>query len=736
MNKLTGVADLFTDNLTTVLSMYNRGEFEFSVPVEPETGRFIHDEKIRRNPSRPDADQKWLTLAEASSQVFQTAIQIAPDVLALRDFANTTVYGNGKIMPWRRYSGFENLLKSVFRARVINYEVLDYFLKPDNRHTQYLIDIAEGLQRKDPIDFIRKRFKQTFRFDGDEKLINAISEEFVLLGLCGVNAIYRFHAPDKTRGCLIYLEAIENFIYQKLPKLKGGHLSLGLLGLAQYLRARLYFDLGQQELALTAALASSDIYARKGLRQGRARQKNRDQYSPVELEEARMIALRRSALSTAMGVGHIQIVSGRITDAVNLLNLSRVALSSNCGEINARYVDLLWAEGFRALHSSSTRELMRAARVLCRSRRAFKRLVAESHLAANSHYVGRSNVELALVYYYAVRGFDAEINKAPLRKQTPLIRRKQRYFKIAIDYCEEALQLSPFRNKGRRKHRLASEAHVVRSRLHLLKEPSPDYKQAIAEAQMALKCAEENPRHQCEAWIALGTAYLQRAEELKDYTQAGYQAEMTELRDKALQSLQNALEAYKENRRLTALCLLRLAQANTLSPDTYPEVKFYLQQYSELASHVEYAFVKEVAAEVESKAHSLDMFCVVARNGWNVEALTDQLEEYMLREFINELAVVIGGEPPDRDRRRRTATLVKKTLITLHTPKGIGPYPSIASFLTSNIEQNLKLSSDKAKAAAKAFAAEFVAKCDLVRNNRRLSGSSPSNASEASATLN
>lgn len=181
MNELNGLADLFTDNLTTVLSMYNRGEFELSVRLEPTAGRFIYDQRIRGAPSKPGNEKAWLTLAEASSRVLETAIEIAPQVSALRNHADEKLYEHGKIMPWRRYRGFENLLKSVLRARAINYEVLDYFLKTDKRHTQYLIDIAEGLQREeDALEFIRKSFKSTFGFDNDENLINAVSEEIAL----------------------------------------------------------------------------------------------------------------------------------------------------------------------------------------------------------------------------------------------------------------------------------------------------------------------------------------------------------------------------------------------------------------------------------------------------------------------------------------------------------------------------------------------------------------------------
>lgn len=725
MDKLTDLADLFRDNLATVLSMYNRGQFEFSVALEPNSSRLIYDQRARLGSENVDG---WLPLRTASSQVVEVAIRIAPEAAKLRRYADHDLYRNGKIMPWRRYGGFENLLKSVFRARAINYEILDYYLQSDKQQSDYLIEIAQSLTRDNCRDYVCELFKRTFGFEGEDELINAVSEEVVLLGLFGVNAIYRRHSRGYARRGLTYLKSIEKFIEKELVQLKGGRLSLGLLGLAQYLRARLHFDLGEQKLALQAAMASSDTYARKGLRQGRARQVNREFYSLGELEEAQMIALRRSTLSTAMGVAHIQIVSGNISEALNILNLSRVALSNSCGEVNARYVDLLWAEGYRALHSTSRKDLVRVARVLNRARRAFERLSKDSHLVSNSNYERRSNVELALVYYYLARIFTKKLeNPEELDDREISGKLKQRYLDLAFKYCDAAIQPGSTTRERQRKNRLESEAYIVRSRLHLLGNPKRDYKNGIADAEKALDIAGKHPRHRCEVLIALGTAYLQEADSYKDSQTKGYERSMLDRTRQAAECLREAHEVNKENRRLAALCLLRLAQVSMLTPKTYSDVGFYLRQYAELESHVEYAFVKEVAADVRSKASELDTFSVVARDEWNTKKVQANLEEYFVREFINQLANDIHGELPDE--KNRTMTIKEKdSRINLQPSTELGRPPKLVSILQNNIHSNLHLAENKAEAAAKEYLEAFREKCRMVRNHRRLAGKSDSNS--------
>jgi hypothetical protein len=276
-------------------------------------------------------------------------------------------------------------------------------------------------------------------------------------------------------------------------------------------------------------------------------------------------------------------------------------------------------------------------------------------------------------------------------------------------------------NKVQRKNRLESEAYIVRSRLHLLSGAKSDFKTAIADATMALDFAGENPRHRCEALIALGTAYLQEANSYKDTNTAGYEKSMLDQAREATKALNEAYKINKENRRLAALCLLRLAQVSMLIPKTYPDVAFYMRQYAEIESHVEYAFVKQVAEDVRSKASKLDAFYVVARNEWNIKKVTANLEDYFVREFINQLAEDIEGELPGE--KSRTMTLKRKdSTINLAPPRELGRPPSLVAILQNNIETNLQLPEKRAEEAAKEHFEMFVEKCRLIRNQRSLAG--------------
>lgn len=719
---LRETAELFCHNFLTASSMYNRGQFDFFVARETAGGRLDPEMRLHlavgRKP-QPVEGYEWLDLRGVTSELRRQADEISPVIAGLREYADTELYaGAGRKKLWPEFTGFENLLKSTLRTRAIYYEVHDYYLESLEHEAGYYTRIAGSMRKDGVARCIGRQFESTFGFAGEEQLINVTSEEWVLLGLVGINALYRYHSQGEYRRGLECLDAIEAFTAGELKERREGRASLGLLALAQYLRARLHFGLGEHEHALKAATASSQSYARKGIRQERAMLQH-GEVSPAEFEEKHMIALRRSALSTSLGLAHIQIVGGKIADALNLLTLSRAALSTGCGEIYARYVDVLWAEGHRALHSSTRSELLRAARVLRRSRHAFAELVTESH------YSGRSSVELAVVYFYLLMAFDRAVENGECEDKAPpyLEAKREKLFGLAVKYYEEAIGFASKKRNGKlRNPRLAAEAYIIRSRLHMMSRPERDCEAAREAAREAVECAGDMPRYRCEALITLATPSILEAEQLQVERPRNFEAEVLRKRDKAVEILQEALRVNKgENKRLQSLCLLRLAQASTLSRATYPDIRFYLDVHRAIADQVEHAFVKELAEEVEAKAREVEkVFYADVRETWNVRELSKSLKGYLVNEFINELAEVIGGEPPSRENR--VVKQYKASNINVDRPGERGGFPTIVSFLANNLQHNIQLPRVESWKFAELKEREFLYKCELVRNARARQG--------------
>ena len=673
--------DLFDVNLKVLLSMYNRGQFEFLV-ARRSNGLLLSaerkDPRISDKLFDPPEGCTWVDLRAASVELRDLADTLSGAFVDLRVYAEAGLYEDKQKRIWPKWGGAGNLLKGLLRSRVLYYEIQDYNLSLDKSDSSFLISLAERMAKRGLAKCVSELLDKMIRVKvkpGDE-LHDAAAKEYFLFAMFGIQSLVRRHEFE--RG-LNLLNVIEEFVRDGL-RLTNGKPSFGLQGLAQYLRARLYFGLGLLGDARQAAMESTRNYA---LTVERLEGKRlRGDLKEENIDELHLLSIRRSALTTSIGSAHISIMIGRIEEALKLLALCRAVLTLDCGELYARYVDVLWAEGVRALHSDKPSELQSAAKVLYRSRKTFIRLVP------HSHYLGRSSVELALVYFYLARYYDrtASANEESRRKCRV-------YFARAEKYASEVIKLAEDLQGGRQRNpRLLADGYDVRSRL-LAFMPEPDFEGALRDAEAAEKCAGEMRQVRCEALIAGGTALVRKAEHLR---RRGKKAEMLETKTKAEAKLKEALELNDNNNtRIRAVALLRLAQAGLLSPTTYPDARLCIREYMKSADKIEHAFVKELADEVMAMERVVEKFFYAdTTETWNVSIFREKLEEYLVNEFINELVAVIGGEPPVEDRRK--VNIVRKSNINVEAPRQRGPKPSVVSFLANNLEANLDLHRNKA----------------------------------------
>lgn len=702
MSDLEKKAEVFDVNLKALLSIYNRGQFEFLI-AEAADSRLLTEAKVDQRISSklppPPSECRWIDIKDASRKLRDLAEDISGAFSTLKDYAQQKLYKEKSDRLWPQLGGEENLLKGILRARVLHYEIHDYYLSIGEEDSSFFIGVANRMAAKGGSRCIGGLLSKMFGLKGTSErdgLYKASAKEICLFALFGVQSLIRDHEFDEG---LKVLDAVEAFIRRDLPQVSDGP-SYGLQGLSQYLRARLYFGLGRLGEARQAAVDSTRNYALTTEQQ--ENKMLRGELRQEDFDERRLLSIRRSALTTSIGSAHISILVGRIEEALKLLAVSQAVLTLDCGEVHARYVDLLWAEGVRALHSDKPSELIAAGKVLYRARKTFERLVPDSH------YYGRTSVELALVYFYLAR----HCERAPSADER-LKRKCRNLYERAKRYASEAIDLATETVGGRQRNpRLAADGYDVRSRVRAF-SPESDFEGAVRDAEEAERCAGQMTQVRCEALIAGGAALVRKAEHMR---RRGKEAEMMEAKARAEAKLKEAYELNANNNaRIRAVALLRLAQAGFLTPVTYPDARFFLGEYRDSAEKVEYAFVKELEKEVEATERAVGKFFYAnTSETWNATVLRERLEAYLVDEFVNELAEVIGGNL--RLDNMRDVRAVKKSNINVVTPRQRGPKPTVISFLANNLEKNIDLHRNKAWDFARKKEKEFITKCRMVQD--------------------
>ena len=742
------IALALVQNLDVVRRMYERGWFEHSAIVN--TAGVLRmppsDPTLFAERESPPAGWKWCDLDHAASELNAQAIKLIPHLHTLKTFAEKKLSGDGMYKLWPSLDGYQTLLKAVYRAQSIHYELEDAFLRVPfqldesfrRRSEQLVHGVNLDLDYPKVGENIRKMFKNETGIKWDRDLYSCLIDEFLLLGLGGINAHYRRHSSDAYLAGLAQLRPLELYIRDELKQLKQRP-SLGLLGLAAYLRGRLQFGLSRYVQARDAWTESSECYSRK-IEQKQTEFRTADPQKSEKWEDIRSLCLRRSALAAAMGNGYLLLVMSRLSACLEVVVLSRGILTKSCGAVYAAYVDLIYAAAKRAKHSFDPNVLDECQRLLEHSHETFTKLVE------GSHYVQRANVELALVFHYQAKSLNrlregALTRKEAVEKINVLYEKAITNLNSAIDYAAGKKQ------RTKSNPRMLAEAYAILS--HICRHrPQSDYEQAnrpgwveaLKNAHEALKHVGEMSQLECEARMALGIAYIAIAEGLKsgaikiNYRELAAHEGVTiegrgirpkkksgrrsarqidrdeEIREEEIwvnkqnadRELSRVLEINDTaNPRISAICFLRLAQSALLRDTTIPDAWFYFRQYEAIADRVEHAFCHELAMKIEKELERRGQFFIVdlKREDLNVNDWKEKLEDQLLNETINRIVQDWRSLPT---RNRPTGSPRK------------GRKSTELSLLTKDIEKYTRLSEATARTIAKKRLEEFRNKLKAV----------------------
>jgi hypothetical protein len=727
--------------------MYDRGWFEYSAQRNSEGVLSMPDSEpasfaSRRQPS--DTSSGWISLEDAASALNKQAIVLLPKLADLRSYAEDELFSGGVSKLWPSLGGFQNLVKAVYRAQVIHYELKDAFLRVTAPEAEtfrtYPCRLVEGLKfnadSSKVANNIHRMFRESTAVEWDAALSLCVTDEFLLLGLCGINAYYRQHSSSSYLEGLELLRPLENYIKNERRRSKDRE-SLGLLGLAAYLRGRLKFGLSQYGDARDAWTESCEYYTLK-IEQKRVILWGDDERKREKWEDTRSLCLRRTALAAAMGNGYLLLVLSKLNACLEVVVLSRAVLTKSCGRVYGAYVDLIYAAAKRAKHSSQMNVLQECEERLGRCLGTFRDLVP------GSHYVERANIELAMIFHYQAKALDRLSRQGALSKPEAEERIKYLY-QEALTKITSAIHYAEGRkDPAKRNPRMIAEAYALRSHLwrhrpedDYQRATNPGWREALKDAHEALKHVGKMSQLECEGRMSLGAAYLSIAEglksgklllheitERKDVIPEGKgethpptdarrkrkqephigetDREIWKFKELADEQLISALEINKRtNPRISAVCFLRLAQSGLLMETTVPDAWFYFGQYQEIADRVEHAFCHEQAVEIGRalRRKGRSFFVDVRQRGFNLAAWERDVKDYLKREVINRI-VENMPKPPSGKNDVGSSTKSSKR----------GPKVTLLGQLAKDIESHTGFTYKPAMALAKNLEEEFLNK--------------------------
>jgi tetratricopeptide (TPR) repeat protein len=384
------------------------------------------------------------------------------------------------------------------------------------------------------------------------------------------------------------LTEICQFIDNNLPaQHQERRASYGLEGMAHYLRGRILSAQGSFKEARKEFRRSAEAYLAR-LRQKEEFVKH-DKISNAMFEEKRAVTMRRAALVSAFGYGHISFVSSRITRALEILTLARAVLAKDCGRLYLLYVDVIYWSCRRAVCSSDETNLD----LIIHNMTACMAEISE--VLPDSAYAHRIGLELALTMYY----------RGKIAHQKGDLETGERHYKRGIELLDNAIS---FGKKSKNPH-LHADALIIRShlfrlgfRLHRTKAPS-ERAQALATLHRGLEDAEEAiglsanlPALASDAFMAQGAVAMILAEFF------GEGEEFRRQYNKARGSFNLALSRNQdENLRVEAEAHLRLAKLSLL--DTHLEGLAYghFKRWEEVRERVEHQYCHEMARKVWSR---------------------------------------------------------------------------------------------------------------------------------------
>ena len=449
-----------------------------------------------------------------------------------------------------------------------------------------------------------------------------------IAALCGVNYLYRSHMPENYEEALELIGNIENYVKEELRRQhEKERESFGLIGLTMYLKGRILSANGDYDDAQKAYAQSSDAYI------ARLDQKNdfykSDNITKEEYEEKNMVTLRRTALVSALGVGHLAFINSRISKALAALRVSRAVLKQNVGAVYGAYADILFFACRRAEGTSEKQTIEDVIHGLeaCRS--------TLSNLVPDSPYLHRAGIELAIALHYRVKS-DPNAGEVTERAED---------YARAMELLEAAIKHSGTVEAGRYKNqRLLTEALFIRSYVRRClpgiptEERRSNLSKAEEDAKRSLKEAAGNSRIHCEALLALGSVQYEQSKYYKTINKEEFQRKL----NAAQHSFREALIRNDgKNVRIEAVCYLKLTKLSLFDPASVALAHDYFKRWKQIENRVEHAFCHYMAQEISKRLSEGGPLLII-----NAEFSLSypEWESKLLKHLINTMLIKLSEE--------------------------------------------------------------------------------------------
>ncbi|HEX8457664.1 MAG TPA: hypothetical protein VF656_10235 [Pyrinomonadaceae bacterium] len=525
----------------------------------------------------------------------------------------------------------EQLAEYKISAEILSYEISDYFLTTNEAMSRHFGKLA----REASAD-IKSYYENHYRFVVTPRVKVNIVKQIVLGVLSGVNALYRSYDGAKFTKGLGYVDDVIEFLKEDFARFcERRYPPYGLLGLAYFLKGKLLLGIVRDEEADDCFRLSAENYIEKlqnktvAPRSG-AERDDRENYSSdgdtaerlgeAEVSLAELLALRRAALALAFGSGYTALINSRVKEANRLVTLARGIGHFNTPPVYAAYIELLYWSSKRAEHSSDPLVLAEAKRGIEGCRKIF-----EAHVPA-SHYPHRASIEHALVLHYLAQKQPAE---------------KSAYYKTAIDELEAAVKFAAGEGEARGRNRqLYSESCYILS--HILRYRAADLppeqaelsvqllRDALRHAKEAETAAKNFSRHKCEALLALCGVYADVAKSDIDLTKIDPRGKPNANPGSISRSYAcKVLEINKgANKRISAVCYLRLVDYYLKNPHTYARANSYWKKWLKISDAIEHAFVLDWAARTKAELEAITTRNLIIdfAHGQNIDELRDELD--------------------------------------------------------------------------------------------------------------
>src|ERR1043165_384445 len=469
---------------------YRRGDFEQAVPFTTKSSLLDYPLSIFRGGPSP------MSFGNAAVKLFEKARKLDGAYAEKRDLPADLR---------------EQIAEHVLLAQTLAYEIMDYFLLPDQEVSKHFLKLAKEVS-KDVEDY----YQRNYAFVVTARARVEIVKHLVLGALWGVNVHYRSYAASGYHSGITQVGELIRFLEERFARFCGReYTAFGLLGLAYFLRGRLLLNRSQYEEADDSFRRSADNYIRKltikeaarkdaeatGGREAGATPPHAraagDGEDVVGVPVGELLALRRAAVALAFGRGYFGLLYSRIKEALSFLILTRGILHFNSPSVHSSYAKLLYWAAKRAENSNDPATLEEAREGIEACRKVFEEQVPDSH------YPHRAGIEQSLVLHY-------------LAQQRPA--KRAEYYREAVRGLEAAVKFAKGDEVSHKQNaQLYAEACYILS--HILRYQSADVTpldaaQSVSAVRVAFwysKVAEEVsrpfPRHRCEALLTLCGVY-------------------------------------------------------------------------------------------------------------------------------------------------------------------------------------------------------------------------------------